>query len=468
MTQALRQSIEILQMSSQELTEFVNQEAESNPLIQVEYSGGDTEEPASPAIKHQEQESREMDEDGQRWEERLSSLTSSRYDSSGSNDDDNNLEKYAAREKTLKDHLEEQLYMDIADPVQRIIGLHLIDLVDDSGYLKEEAAELHKQLGCSQAQVEEVIQLLQRFDPAGVFARSLAECLELQLRERNRFDPAMELLLQNLDLLARKDLKNLQRICGVDADDIADMVAEIKALSPKPGLKFSGADSAVVVPDVLVTKRHDKWHVELNIEAMPRVLVNNGYFNDVRAKVIDKNGKKYLSDTLSNASWLVKAVEQRATNILKIAAEIVNRQQDFLKYGVTYLKPMVLKDVAQAVGVHESTVSRVTSNKYLLCPLGMYEMKYFFTSGIGSAFGGDNHSSAAVKHKIKRLVEAEDPASILSDDEIAEILHKDGMDIARRTVAKYREAVGIGSSVQRRREKGILKLTEVKAKGING
>lgn len=475
MTQALRQSIELLQMSSVELEEFISQEVEKNPLLQT--GSEEQQAPTEPQDQNEDKLTREQQElsdemeksdyenlwDGERGEkdyaEQDAAYTTGdlRYNaSSGDFDESPNLEKYVSAKKSLKDHLEDQLYMDVIDPVKRMIGLHLIDIVDDSGYLGEDAAALHKQLGCEKKLVDDTISMLQKFDPAGVFARSLKECLALQLEELNHLDPAMEKMLDNLDLVAKKDLKGLQKVCGVDGEDIADMLSEIKALNPKPGLAYAASENEAVLPDVLVTRSGGSWRVELNMEAMPRVLVNNSYYRIVSEKAKSKEEKKYLSENLSNANWLVRAVEQRADSILKVATEIVNRQMDFLKHGVTYLKPMVLKDISEAVGVHESTVSRVTSNKYMLTPRGMYEMKYFFTSGISSAFGGDSHSSEAVKFKIKKMVDSEDPENILSDDELADMLKEEGMDIARRTVAKYREAMGIGSSVQRRREKRLL------------
>jgi RNA polymerase sigma-54 factor len=305
-------------------------------------------------------------------------------------------------------------------------------------------------------QVEAVLARLQRFEPPGVFARDLAECLGLQLRERNRLDPAMQALLNHLPLLANRNIAELTRICGVDAEDIHSMVAEIRALDPKPGLAFDPVLADPVTPDVLM--RADGaggWIVELNQDALPRVLVNNAYYAQVTSGAKGKADKEYLSERFQAANWLVKALHQRATTILKVARELVRQQDGFFRYGIQQLRPLVLRDIAQAISMHESTVSRVTSNKYMATPRGTFELKYFFTSAISGTDGAVALSAEAVRFRIKSLIDAESRDDVLSDDRIVEILVKDGVDIARRTVAKYREAMRIPSSVQRRREKAL-------------
>ncbi len=371
-----------------------------------------------------------------------------------SNDDDYNLEAFVAAETTLSDHLAEQLAVAFADPVRRMIGQYLIDLVDEAGYLPPDLGEAHEKLGTSREEVEAVLSVLQKFDPPGVCARNLSECLAIQLRERDRYDPAMQALVENLDLLAKRDIASLRKICGVDDEDIADMIGEIRHLNPKPGLKFGSAKAQSVVPDVYVRPGPDGgWHVELNSDTLPKVLVNQTYYSQL-SKTIRKDGdKSYFTDCLQNATWLVRALDQRARTILKVATEIVRQQDGFFTQGVAHLRPLNLKAVADAIQMHESTVSRVTANKYMATNRGTFELKYFFTASIASADGGDAHSAEAVRHRIKQLIDAESPSAILSDDTIVERLRGDGIDIARRTVAKYREAMRIPSSVQRRRDK---------------
>jgi RNA polymerase sigma-54 factor len=371
-----------------------------------------------------------------------------------SNDDSYNLEAFVADEVTLGSHLAEQLAVAFNDPVRRMVGQYLIDLVDEAGYVPADLGQASERLGASQQDVEAVLTVLQKFDPPGVCARNLSECLAIQLRELDRYDPAMQALVENLDLLAKRDIAALRKLCGVDDDDITDMIAEIRRLDPKPGLKFGWTRTQTMVPDVYVRPGPDGgWHVELNSDTLPRVLVNQTYYTEL-SKTVRKDGdKSYFSDCLQNATWLVRALDQRARTILKVATEIVRQQDGFFARGVTHLRPLNLKTVADAIQMHESTVSRVTANKYMATNRGSFELKYFFTASIASAHGGEAHSAEAVRHQIKQLIDMEEPTAILSDDTIVERLRGSGIDIARRTVAKYREAMRIPSSVQRRRDK---------------
>jgi RNA polymerase sigma-54 factor len=371
-----------------------------------------------------------------------------------SNDDDYNLEAFVAAEVTLGDHLAEQLAVAFTSQAQRMIGQYLIDLVDEAGYLPADLGDVGDKLGASAEDVALVLATLQTFDPPGVCARNLSECLALQLREQNRYDPAMQALIENLDLLAKRDVASLRKLCGVDDEDLSDMIGEIRRLDPKPGHKFGASRAQTVVPDVYVRPGPDGgWLVELNSDTLPRVLVNQNYYSEL-SKTIRKDGDKtYFSDCMQNATWLVRALDQRARTILKVATEIVRQQDGFFTQGVAHLRPLNLKAVADAIQMHESTVSRVTANKYMATNRGIFELKYFFTASIASADGGEAHSAEAVRHHIRQLIDGESPSAILSDDTIVERLRATGIDIARRTVAKYREAMRIPSSVQRRRDK---------------
>jgi RNA polymerase sigma-54 factor len=371
-----------------------------------------------------------------------------------SSDEGYNLEAFVAAESSLADHLAEQLAVAVTVPSDRMIGQYLIDLVDDAGYLPADLTEVADKLGADADEVEAIVQVLQSLDPPGICARSLSECLAIQLRERDRYDPAMQALVEHLDLLAKRDVAGLRKICGVDDEDIADMIAEIRHLDPKPGLKFGTTRMQTVVPDVFVRPGPDGgWLVELNSDTLPRVLVNQTYYSEL-SKTIRKDGdKSYFSDCLQNATWLVRALDQRARTILKVATEIVRQQDGFFTHGVAHLRPLNLKAVADAIQMHESTVSRVTANKYMATNRGTFELKYFFTASIASADGGEAHSAEAVRHHIRQLIDSELPSVILSDDTIVDRLRDAGIDIARRTVAKYREAMRIPSSVQRRRDK---------------
>lgn len=376
----------------------------------------------------------------------------------GADGDEFGLEHTLSDTPTLRDHLLEQMAIEIAAPAERLIAAHLIDLVDAAGYLSGPIEPVAELLGCPLPEVERVLERLQRLDPAGVLARDLKECLALQLRDRNRYDPCMAALLDHLPMLAQRDYAGLRRVCGVDDEDLAEMIAEIRALNPKPGEAFEPPLDQPVVPDVIVRRGPDGgWLIELNTDTLPRVLVNNAYFSEVTRRTgKDKKTKEYLSDCLQSANWLVRSLHQRATTILKVATEIVRQQGGFLDHGVQHLRPLVLRDIADAIGMHESTVSRVTSNKFVVTPRGIFELKYFFTASIASSGGGEAHSAEAVRDRIKRLIESEPASAVLSDDRIVELLRADGVDIARRTVAKYREALRIPSSVQRRRDKAML------------
>ena len=372
----------------------------------------------------------------------------------GEDGEGSNLESYVAARLSLRDHLAEQLALAITDPMDRLIGHAIIDSVEDSGYLGAELEEIAERLGASLARAEGVLRIVQSFDPSGVAGRDLAECLAIQLREQDRFDPAMQALVANLPLLAKREFPTLRKLCGVDEEDLADMVAEIRRLDPKPGRSFGGAAIQPVIPDVTVRRGSDgSWLVELNAEGLPRVLVNHTYAARVVSGASSAADKTFITGCLQTANWLTKSLEQRARTILKVATEIVRQQDAFFARGVEHLRPLNLKTIADAIAMHESTVSRVTSNKYMSTPRGLFELKYFFTASIPSGAGGEAHSAEAVRFRIKQLIDQESAESVLSDDAIVLRLKEANVDIARRTVAKYRESLRIPSSVERRREK---------------
>jgi len=364
------------------------------------------------------------------------------------------FDSFAAPDASLQEHLMDQARAALSG-MDLLIASQLIGQIDEAGYLEANLLATAHGLGVPLQDVERVLGVIHGFDPTGVGARSLSECLALQAKEADRHDPCMARLLANLDLLAKGALPQLRRICGVDEEDMADMIAELRGYDPKPGLRFSGASAAPVTPDLFIRPTNDGWAIEINSATLPRVLVNRSYYVELASGPQDKNSKAWLADCLASANWLVKALDQRQKTIIKVASEILRQQEEFFHKGVAHLKPLTLKAVADAIGMHESTVSRVTSNKYLSCPRGLYELKYFFSSGVSAASGDGAVSAEAVKSHIKALISAEDPQAILSDDTLVDLLRAKGMDIARRTVAKYREAMGIGSSVQRRRQKAL-------------
>ena len=485
MTPQLQQAIKLLALSNLEVEGFIAEELERNPLL--ENGGGEEREPSSEADEWgggDEFDGTDEPVTADRLVEHGDALADAPLDvdyaaetfhhdspadgpgmdgalglggtgaGGGFGEDGPDFDSMAAEALSLQDHLLAQAGATLGGH-ELLIATHLIDLIDEAGYLTAELMEVATRLGVSVALVEQVLRCIHGFDPTGVGARSLAECLALQAREADRYDPAMARLIENLDLLALGRLSQLQRLCGVDEEDMADMIRELRGYDPKPGLRFGARRIEAVAPDVFVARRGAGWAIEVNSATLPRLLVNRSYYVEMSEGAHDKASKAWLNECLQSANWLVKALDQRQRTIIKVASEIVKQQEAFFTHGVAYLRPLTLKTVADAIGMHESTVSRVTSNKYLSCARGLFELKYFFTSAIQSADGGDAVSAEAVKSAIRSLIAAEDPKAILSDDTLVDLLRDKGFDIARRTVAKYREAMGIGSSVQRRRQKSI-------------
>jgi RNA polymerase sigma-54 factor len=482
-TPQLQQAIRLLQLSNLELHTFLEREVEENPFVEWDESTGDapapktasTQETVEPSASSTSETSdfagndntpSPIAETGDSDDaflsgaevsigayEGLSMRNASGAATSGS---DSWLEDYVAQQTSLRDHLREQLQLSITDPVRRIIGEHLIDQIDDAGYFTGCTQEIAERLGAPPEWIEETLAVLQGFEPAGVGARDLAECLAIQLREQNRYDPAMAKLLEHLELLAAHDFNRLRRVCEVDHEDLMEMVAEIRALNPKPGFQFGTSRVEAIVPDILIAQTAEGWQVQLNPDTLPRISVNHQFYASAKRSAKSEKDKLYLQGCLSTANWLARSLDQRRRTMMKVAREIVRQQAAFFEQGVSGLKPLSLRDIADKIAMHESTVSRVTSNKYMQTPRGTFELKYFFTSAINSAYPGESHSSEAVKHRIKQLIDAESPRRVLSDDKIVDVLREEGIEIARRTVAKYREMMRIPSSVQRRRKKSAL------------
>lgn len=485
MTPQLRQAIKLLQCSNLEAAALVAEELERNPLLERAEEEGDpapaaggidapaddlpaplpageadlTEllaagaPPAGAALGLDVSEADLYEEEGfsPRWEERGGG--------GGWGEEDEAPEARLASRPSLREHLSRELRLAFADPADRLIGAHLIAALDEAGRLALPVDEIARQLGLPPARIETVRQRMMRFEPTGLFATSLKECLAVQLAERNRLDPAMAALLDHLDLLARRDMARLLEVCGVSREDLIDMIAELRTLDPKPGAGFEGEPPAPLIPDILVSRRPDGgFRVELNPDTLPRVVVNRGLYRHAQARS-GREGRAFLAEHFQNASWLVRALEQRAATILRVAEAIVAAQEGFLRHGISHLRPLTLKDIAIPLELHESTVSRVTANKFMATPRGTFELKYFFTTALGGggSGGGAAHSAEAVRHRIRALIEAESPDAVLSDDELAALLRREGIPIARRTVAKYRESWGIPGSLQRKREKATLR-----------
>ncbi len=507
MTPQLMQAIKLLQFSNLELASFVQDELERNPLLEradearsdeiVDGTKGERDQRGETEVSQggDFNEGAEADWSAESFATDRASLETSLGTELGNTFDDDrpptpaepagdglgemglsaaswsggsgpvgdgegaDLEAYLAATTSLKDHLLAQLPLAVPDSRDRIVGHTLIDAIDDSGYLAEPLEDIAGRLGVSLARAEAVLGAVHTLDPSGVGARNLAECLAIQLRDRDRFDPAMQVLVGRLDLVARREIAELRRLCGVDEDDVFDMIAEIRRLDPKPGRSYGAAPIQPVVPDVVVRAAPDgSWIVELNTDVLPRLLVNQTYAAKITRGKGSDTDRSFVSGCLQTANWLTKSLEQRARTILKVSSEIVRQQDAFFAHGVQHLRPLNLKAVADAIGMHESTVSRVTSNKYMASPRGIFELKYFFTASIASAMNGAAHSAEAVRFRIRQMIDAETPSDVLSDDAIVAKLRAADIDIARRTVAKYRESLRIPSSVERRREKSVMAL----------
>ena len=480
LTPQLTQAIKLLQLSNLELEAFIAEEISKNPLI--EEIGGEEEGGAAvsavPAMADSEgvgegagdeappdpgadeliaalgaSDDQPLDID---WTDQALE-TDSFADVAGSTsagvpDGGFDFDRLEAGGESLSEHLLAQLHGlggRAGELAQTIAAM-----IDETGYLTTPLSDIAEDQQVSRAEVERALIIVQSLDPPGVGARNLAECLALQAKAADRYDPAMARLIDNLELLSRGQMAALKRICGVDDEDLGDMVRELRAYDPKPGCRFSSEAADDVTPDVFIKRTAQGYAVELNSATLPRLLVNRRYYQELKSGPQDKTSKAWLSECLTNANWLVKALDQRARTIVKVVSEIVKRQHGFFERGVSGLKPLTLREVGEAIEMHESTISRVTSNKYVLCDRGLFELKYFFSSGVGSSeAGGEGAAAGAVKAAIGELIAQE--REILSDDTLVELLKDRGFDLARRTVAKYREAMGIGSSIQRRRERKI-------------
>ena len=485
MTPQLQQAIKLLAASNLEIETFIAEALEANPLLDTAAPAAD--EPERGEIEVPLAEDASADElmlrgagegdapldlasvdrdwdtgDGEAPNARDAEWGAAASGSGGDFDEMPDWEQLRAAEITLAEHLEAQIGAVAPDARLAFIARHIIGLLDDAGYLATPLDEVADDLGVEPEEAEDALALVQSLDPSGVGARNLAECIAIQAREADRYDPCMAALIGNLELVARGEVERLKRLCRVDDEDFADMLRELRSYNPKPGLAFAPSSTGTVVPDILLTANAaGGWDIALNEETLPKLIVNRGYFLELDAGASDKTSQGWLKEKLADAHWLIRALDQRQKTILKTAAEIVKQQDGFFRRGVSELRPLTLREIAEKIEMHESTVSRVTSNKYLACARGTFELKYFFTSGVGrvgEGADGEGASSEAIKARIKALIDAEDAKKVLSDQQLADMLKTEGFDLARRTVAKYREAIGLGSSAERRRAKKLAGL----------
>lgn len=439
----------MLQLNNLELQTYLEQELQHNPFLEMEEKQPEHE---GEVPEQPEQQKDSMESSFDTGTERVGAGGSKPMDGDGLD----MIEGRIAEKGSLRDHLMQQLSIAYPSGVEQMVGAFLIDHLDAAGYLRQSREELMERIGCKPDILDTVLTRVKQFDPTGVFAADLPECLALQLEEEGVLTRAAQTVLDNLDILADGDWGKLARMADVDKQAIAEIVADIRACNPKPAADFDHVVVQTALPDAVMRRlpKHEGggWKVELNSQTLPKLLVNREYHAIVKTQAGNKADIKYLNDQLSSANWLVNALDQRAQTILKVCSAILEAQEGFFLFGVEFLKPLTLREVAEEIDVHESTVSRITMNKFLGTPRGLFPLKYFFDSGVSGA-GGQDIAAEAVKARIKSLIDNEDPKKVLSDDKIAALLKAEGTDIARRTVAKYREALKIPSTPQRRRQK---------------
>ncbi len=440
LTPQLRQAIQLLQLPAVELEALLRREACENPFLRVD-------EPP----------------------ERLSSPAGGRSDGGPADmrlvvrrlqpDPGRELPPQEARLRQpvgLRDSLRLQIGAAVRDPALRTLAQALVAFVDEDGYLRDGDEELARLLGATAESVRAARKALQACEPTGVGARDLAECLALQLAERGRLDSPMRRLLDHLELVARGELARLERLLGIPRPELEARIAELRRLHPRPGAALGEGEPVTLVPDLLVERGpQGRWRVAINEEALPRVMVDRQWWAELASSKLEREVRRYVSERVQAANWLVRALEQRSRTLLRVAVEAFRRQRRFLEEGPRGLRPLTLRDIAQRLELHESTVSRAVSGKYVATPHGTFAFKYFFTSELAAVDGGEGHSAEAVRLRIRELIAAEHPARPLSDEHIARRLKQEGIAIARRTVAKYREALGIPASSQRRRIKAL-------------
>lgn len=486
LTPQLQQAIKLLQMNANDIETWIEEQIEENPFLEKDENGEQfltdrdgrhinteiQENEDNQGKEGEEKDSLDMLREEHADQESLDISYENVFDQSTqplwnkshqSGTLTNDIEDEA--ERSLSKHLQIQLGLEVQDEIERAIGAFLIDSLDENGFLPLSIAEVAKQLGSSRKKVNAVLLKLKQFDPPGLFANCLSECLRLQLLDRQLLTPELDILLSDINLLAGGESETLRKRCQLNEKNFEEAIKIIRTLNPRPTSSFDHRPIQTIVPDLLMRENRDEveencdiWRVELNNDTLPHVLVNRDYHAEIATNVSlrgDSQAQEFLKERWQTANWLTKALDQRAQTILKVAAEIVKRQRGFFRYGIAKLTPLVLRDIAGTIGMHESTVSRVVNGKYIQTPRGMFELRYFFTKAIPNSIMRTSLSAKAVRHRIRQIIKEETPDATLSDDKIVEKLMEEGIEIARRTVTKYREAMRIGSSVDRRRQQAL-------------
>ena len=467
MTPQLQQAIKLLQLTNLELTDLVEKELEENPFLEDQSSEEEK------TVSDEEEITKNIDDSfnngdsisdepynhdyENRWDNDTN-VGNSKNHSEEYNDPGTIIERTQSDMISLKTILLNQAQLEFSDSEEKEMAEILIDYVDPSGLIKEDILEISSFSGFPLERIENVLCRMQTFEPSGVFARNLKECLIIQLKNIDSYNKTNQTIIENLELLGNGNLKGLQKITGLTEENLRTEIKLIRSLNPKPGTIYDEGGHNIAHPDVIVTKNRDEWNVELNNSTLPKVCVNDSYVKEIEKLECKDSDKKYINESLNSARWLIKAIEQRNITTLKISSEIINQQKDFFEKGKKFLKPMILKDVAKKINMHESTVSRVTSEKLMMTPIGIFEMKIFFSASINSINSGESHSAESVRESLRKIISDEPCESPLSDEMLVSRLKGEGINLARRTVAKYRELLNIPASSVRRK---IMKIQNI-------
>ena len=454
MTPELIQAIQILQFNSQELETFVQDELMQNPVLEYDSTAEDRREQEvskSESMDKKEAEEADFDLREKVKEAEYDDISYKQWEHRKENDEPT-FEQFVSKEETLEDYLLLQLTFSKLKGNDMKIGRYMVESIDENGYLTVELSQVAKTFKVSEAHVEKILDVIQTFEPAGVGARTLEECLIIQLASKGLLEDSVEyIILHHLTDIGENKLGKVSKETGLTVAQVQMITDLIRTLEPKPGRRFSSGESVkYVVPDVIVEKVDGEYQIVTNETTIPRLMVSSYYMSLAKRATEDAELSKYLNEKYNSALWLIKSIEQRRQTIYNVVAAVVEHQKEFLDKGPKYLKTLTLKQVAEALNIHESTVSRSINGKYMQTPRGVFEIKYFFSSGVTGG-RGEGMSSNSIKTFIKEIVESEDPKNPYSDQDMVEILSQKGIEISRRTVAKYREGMNILSSSKRRR-----------------
>ena len=472
MTPQLQQAIKLLQLTNIELAEYVENAKLENPFIKEDLNikkMETNEQKTSDVLENTKQNEDPLKinsdlEMNNSFDTHISERSFEKNNTTIKNNFENKntflsevIENTVSNKISLKEHLTNQITLSFEKKDQSV-AISLIDYLHPSGWLIHPVEEIAEELNKPMNYIEEIIQQLQCLEPIGIFAKNLSECLKIQLKEKGILNKTYQVLIDNLTLITKGKIKTLTKLCEIENDKIIQMVNIIKTLNPKPAENFNDEPLRISEPDIIVTKTNKGWKIDLNRSTLPTIDLDEDYISEISNLNLGEDDNDFTANKIGEAKWLQKAVDQRNKTILKVASVILQKQIGFFKHGLSHMKPLILKDVADAIGMHESTVSRVTNSKLILTDWGLLSLKEFFSASIPSSEESDKHAASAVREALKKLISTEVSSKPLSDEKIADVLSNQGIDVARRTVAKYRDMLSIPSSAERKRRSKLNKL----------